>query len=52
MEAVGLDHHPAKGFMLVHRCVRCGHVRRNRVAPDDEIGGNPWEAGGQYPVWM
>jgi hypothetical protein len=32
MAPIGLDHHPAKGFMIVHRCVACGHVGRNRVA--------------------
>ncbi|GAA4093366.1 hypothetical protein GCM10022248_74910 [Nonomuraea soli] len=37
MRARGVDSHPAKGHMLVHRCVECGFVRRNRVAPDDEL---------------
>ena len=24
-------------FVLVHRCVACGAVRRNRTAPDDDL---------------
>jgi hypothetical protein len=24
-------------FAVVHRCVRCGHERRNRTAPDDDL---------------
>lgn len=40
MTPVGIDHRPAKGFVVVHRCLTCGAVRRNRaavgtVAPDD-----------------
>jgi RNHCP domain len=35
MEPVGVDYRPAKGFVIVHRCGRCGFARTNRVAPDD-----------------
>jgi DNA-directed RNA polymerase subunit RPC12/RpoP len=35
MEPVDVDHTPAKGFVVVHRCTRCRTVRRNRAAPDD-----------------
>jgi hypothetical protein len=24
-------------FVVVHRCTGCGHVRRNRCAPDDDL---------------
>lgn len=36
MAPIGLDHHSKKGFVIVHRCLRCGIVRRNRVADDPE----------------
>lgn len=39
MAPTGVDHHGAKGFMLVHRCVTCGFTRRNRVADDDSLNG-------------
>jgi hypothetical protein len=35
MAPVGLDYHPRKGDVVVHRCVRCGTTARNRAAPDD-----------------
>ena len=40
MRAVGLAHSGKKGWQIVHRCVRCGAVARNRLAegtaqPDD-----------------
>ena len=36
MAPIALDHHPAKGYMIVHRCLRCGHVGRNRVADQSD----------------
>jgi hypothetical protein len=35
MEPVAVDYRSAKGFMVVHRCLRCGFTRPNRAAPDD-----------------
>ena len=35
MQAVGVDYRAAKGFVVLHRCRRCGVERRNRAAPDD-----------------
>ncbi|MET7279083.1 RNHCP domain-containing protein [Kribbella sp. NPDC005582] len=35
MRPVQLEHHSAKGYMLVHECLTCGTRRRNRIAPDD-----------------
>jgi hypothetical protein len=34
MAPVALDYHSRKGFVIVHRCLRCGVTRRNRVADD------------------
>lgn len=34
MRPESVDHHSAKGFMLVHRCASCGKVQRNKVATD------------------
>ena len=39
MEPIGLDQNSKKGFVLLHRCVRCGVVKRNKAAPDDELAG-------------
>jgi hypothetical protein len=35
MQPVGVDFRSGKGLMVEHRCVYCGLVRSNRVAPDD-----------------
>jgi hypothetical protein len=24
-------------FVLLHRCTRCDHVKRNRTSPDDDL---------------
>lgn len=37
-----MDQRPGKGLVVIHRCVRCGFSRANRVAADtaqpDDIG--------------
>lgn len=35
MVPVGVEQHPKKGYMLVHRCDQCGFTGRNRAALDD-----------------
>ena len=28
---------PKKGYILIHRCTKCGAIRRNKAARDDDI---------------
>lgn len=35
LDAVSVEHSGKKGWVIVHRCQRCGAVRRNRSALDD-----------------
>ena len=35
LEPVGVVVDSRKGYVIVHRCRRCGEVRRNKAAPDD-----------------
>jgi hypothetical protein len=35
MRPIGVDYRAAKGFVVVHRCERCGVERRNKAAPDE-----------------
>lgn len=35
MEPVGVLSDSRKGYVIVHRCLRCGESRRNKAAPDD-----------------
>ena len=37
MRPIGLEQSGKKGFVIVHRCVACGAVRRNRAALDDPV---------------
>lgn len=32
MEPVSAEPDPRKGFVILHRCTRCGEIRRNRAA--------------------
>jgi len=32
---VGVEEHKKKGYMVTHRCDRCGHETRNKLAFDD-----------------
>ena len=35
LEPVKVLTDPKKGFIIVHKCVRCGELRRNKAADDD-----------------
>ena len=41
MEPIAAEPDPRKGYIIIHRCVKCGAIRRNRAAvgagiqPDD-----------------
>ena len=36
MDPVRADPDPKRGFILTHRCRKCGAVRRNKAADDDD----------------
>jgi len=44
MKPVAVEHDAKRGWMLVHRCVRCGLVRRNRAALRDPTQADDFEA--------
>ena len=35
MRPVAVEHSGKKGWVIVHRCLECGELRRNRAALDD-----------------
>lgn len=37
MEAVGALPDPRRGYIIIHRCTRCGEVRRCRAAHDAKV---------------
>jgi len=36
MEPAGVDHQAKKGWMIVHRCTKCGKQITNKAACDDD----------------
>jgi len=36
MKPIALDYSGKKGFILVHECLSCGQIDRNKTAPDDD----------------
>lgn len=43
MEPIGVERSGKKGWMIVHRCTRCGAVRRNKAATDDPDEPDRWD---------
>jgi len=37
MEPVGLDQNSKKGFIILHKCLKCGYENRNFQAEDDNF---------------
>jgi hypothetical protein len=44
MEPVAVEQDARRGWMVVHRCRRCGFTRRNRSAYDDPRQPDDFEA--------
>lgn len=43
LEPVAVQQDARRGWMIVHRCVHCGAVRRNRAALDDPVQGDRFD---------
>ena len=44
MAPVAVQHDARRGWMIVHRCTRCGAVRRNKAALNDPAQPDRFEA--------
>ncbi|KEF34998.1 MULTISPECIES: RNHCP domain-containing protein [Deinococcus] len=44
MEPVGVEYSGKKGWVILHRCRRCGHEGRNKAALDDPAQPDSWDA--------
>ena len=44
LEPVSVEQHAKKGWMIVHRCQKCGHAGRNKAALDDHRQPDDFEA--------
>ena len=36
LRPIGADTDPKRGFIVIHKCERCGAVKRNKAAEDDD----------------
>ena len=36
LRPIGVDTDPKRGFIVIHRCERCGAIKRNKAAEDDD----------------
>ncbi|MBB5233208.1 RNHCP domain-containing protein [Deinococcus budaensis] len=43
MAPVGLEQSGKKGWVIVHRCLKCGFAGRNRAALDDPAQPDSWD---------
>ena len=37
LEPVGLEMNPKKGYIILFRCKKCGQIRKNKAAKDDNM---------------
>ncbi len=37
MKVAGLDYNGKKGYILIHECLKCGKIMRNKMAKDDDF---------------
>ena len=37
LEPVGLEFNPKKGYVIVFKCKKCGAIRKNKLAEDDNM---------------
>lgn len=37
LEPIGIETNPKKGYVIVFRCKKCGAIRKNKAAEDDNM---------------
>ena len=37
MEPISVETNPKKGYVIVHKCKKCGEIKRNKAVPDAKI---------------
>ncbi len=37
MSVIGIDYKSKKGYILLYRCLKCGEIKRNKTANDDDF---------------
>ena len=37
MEPISIENSPKKGYVIVYKCTKCGEIKRNKSADDDDF---------------
>jgi DNA-directed RNA polymerase subunit RPC12/RpoP len=37
MKVIKIDFNSKKGYMLIHKCIKCGKINKNKVMDDDDF---------------
>ena len=37
LEPIGLEINPKKGYVIIYKCKKCGQIRKNKAAKDDNM---------------
>lgn len=37
LEPIGLEMNNKKGYVIIHKCKKCGQIRKNKAAEDDNM---------------
>ena len=37
LEPIGLEMNSKKGYVIIYKCIKCGEIRKNKSANDDNI---------------
>ncbi len=36
MQPIGIEYNGNKGYVIIHKCTKCGMIKKNKCAPDDD----------------
>ena len=43
LEPIAVDYNAKKGWIIIHKCVKCGEIKRNKAALDDSVQADNYE---------
>ena len=37
LKPIGMENNPKKGYVIIYQCEKCGAIRKNKMAEDDDF---------------
>ena len=37
LKPIGMENNPKKGYVIIYKCEKCGAIRKNKMAEDDNF---------------